>query len=51
MLTVGRSRTDWEANPLASFNEGFIKAFQATPAFEFWNARTDAVIFDLVEPQ
>ncbi|GAA5857761.1 hypothetical protein JCM5353_002200 [Sporobolomyces roseus] len=37
-------------NP-SSFNEGFIKAFKQTRAFEIWDKNTDEVIFDLVEPK
>lgn len=36
---------------MGSFNESFIHAFRATPAFELWNKTTDDVIFDLVEPR
>lgn len=42
---------DMDTNGLSSFNEGFVKAFKATPAFELWNHTTDSVIFDLVEPR
>ncbi|GAA5940705.1 uncharacterized protein JCM15063_006334 [Sporobolomyces koalae] len=37
-------------NP-TSFNEGFIKAFKGTKAFEIWDKHTDEVMFDLVEPK
>lgn len=36
---------------MTSFNERFIDAFKATPAFELWDRTTDSVIFDLVEPK
>lgn len=40
-----------DTNGLSSFNEGFVRAFKATPAFELWDRTTDSVIFDLVEPR
>lgn len=36
---------------LSSFNESWLANFRTTPAFEIWNAQTDPVIFDLVEPK
>lgn len=36
---------------MSSFNDRFVDAFKATPAFELWDAKTDSVIFDLVEPK
>ena len=36
---------------MASFNESFVHAVRATPAFKLWNTTTDDVIFDLVEPR
>ncbi|KDE09425.1 hypothetical protein MVLG_00328 [Microbotryum lychnidis-dioicae p1A1 Lamole] len=34
-----------------SFNDLFVRAFKATPAFAVWNRTTDDAIFDLVEPK
>lgn len=36
---------------LSSFNESWLAAFKSTPAYAIWNAHTDPVIFDLVEPR
>ncbi|KAI5481515.1 late secretory pathway protein AVL9 family protein [Pseudohyphozyma bogoriensis] len=43
--------SDLDSKLMPSFNESFVKAFKATPAFELWNRNTDEVIFDLVEPK
>jgi len=43
--------TELESYNPSSFNEGFIKAFKQTRAFEIWDKNTDEVIFDLVEPK
>jgi hypothetical protein len=43
--------TELASYNVESFNEGFIKAFKTTSAFELWDCTTDSVIFDLVEPK
>lgn len=48
-MTLCGAETD--GNGLSSFNDSFVAAFKATPAFQSWNASTDDVIFDLVEPK
>ncbi|KAL8278586.1 hypothetical protein RQP46_009078 [Phenoliferia psychrophenolica] len=45
------SGNEVDRNLMASFNDRFVDAFKATPAFTLWDATTDSVIFDLVEPK
>ena len=43
--------TEVDRNLMSSFNDRFVDALKATPAFTLWDATTDSVIFDLVEPK
>ncbi|KAK4692942.1 hypothetical protein P7C70_g9027, partial [Phenoliferia sp. Uapishka_3] len=40
-----------DRNMMTAFNDRFIEAFKATPAFELWDRTTDSHVFDLVEPK
>ena len=46
-----RGPTEVDRNLMSSFNDRFVDALKATPAFTLWDATTDSVIFDLVEPK